>query len=177
EEPQTPAAIPFVEDFETGSLGSCWRVGGTASCRTQVTDQNGPSGGLYHVTMDASVSNSFSRNELTLMVDLAGASNVELRFFAREWGEEPHTTSSPFTVGADFDGVAVSEDGVTWHVVHELTTLTTTYAEQVVDLDAAVGANGLSYTGEFRIRFNQYDNYPVTSDGIGIDDITITGTR
>ncbi|MHC4608432.1 MAG: hypothetical protein ACYTAF_16090, partial [Planctomycetota bacterium] len=177
EEPQTPAAIPFVEDFETGSLASCWRVGGTASSRTQVTDANGPNGGSYHVTMDASVSNSFSRNEVTLMVDLVGASGVELRFFAREWGDEPHTTSSPFTMGADFDGVAISEDGMTWYEVHSFTSLTTTYVEQVVDLDAAAAANGLSYNGEFRIRFNQYDNYPMTSDGIGIDDVSVTGMR
>jgi hypothetical protein len=152
-------------------------VTGTFNFRTQVTAANGPNGGSYHVVMDASTSGTFSRNEMTLMVDLAGASSVELRFFARDWGEEPHTTSSPFTGGADFDGLAISEDGTTWYEVLSFTPLGATYAEQVVDLDAAAAANGLSYNGAFRIRFNQYDNYPMTSDGIGIDDVTITGTR
>ena len=43
-----------------------------------------------------------------------------------------------------------------------------------VDLDAAIAAHGLSYNSTFKIRFNQFDNYGITTDGIAIDDILIT---
>src|SRR5262249_27347441 len=48
----------------------------------------------------------------------------------------------------------------------------------IVNLDASVAAFGLAYNSTFRIRFNQYDNYPIqasNSDGIGLDDISVTG--
>jgi hypothetical protein len=170
------APLPFSEDFETGVLAGYWKTTGTGNFRTQVTTAHGPHGGSYHVTMDSSSSNA--RNELTLMIDLAGASNVELRFWVYDYNDEDHgPPASPFAGGADFDGVAVSEDGFTWYEVHGLRGLARAYTEQVVDLDAAIAAVGLSYTGRFRIRFNQYDNASLTTDGIGIDDISITGDK
>jgi len=31
----------------------------------------------------------------------------------------------------------------------------------------------ISYTGDFRIKFQQYDNYYITSDGFAFDDIEV----
>ena len=44
-----------------------------------------------------------------------------------------------------------------------------------MDLDEALTSFGLSYTRGFRIRFNQFGCEPLGQDGIGIDDIQITG--
>lgn len=167
----------YSEDFESGALGAEWTTSGTYQWRTQVTSANGPHAGNYHLTMDDNYSGSYySRNEATLAVDLQGKEDVVLTFWAREWGDETHSSASPFTGSANFDGVAISEDGSTWHIVQSFSTLTSAYQEVVIDLDSAISTAGLSYTSDFRIRFNQYDNYSISSDGIGIDDVTITGS-
>ena len=176
--PGTGAArMPFLEDFESGQpLAACWSVTGTNQYRTQVTTANTPHAGTRHLTMDSSVNQNFSRNELTLTIDLADCCNVQLSFWAREYGDEPHgPPTTPFVDGADFDGVAISEDGTTWYEAQPLRTLTATYQQLTVDLDAAIAQHGLTYNGTFRIRFNQYDDYQITSDGIGLDDIAVTG--
>lgn len=173
------AAMPFFEGFEAGSLEPYWTVRGTAEYRTQVTSANIPASGLYHLTMDDSVSGGFySRNELTLDIDLANYENVALNFWAKDFGDEPHGPPMiPFTNSADFDGVAISEDGVLWYEVQGLRNeVTATYSLFTVDLDAAIALHGLSYNSMFRIRFNQYDNFSIATDGIAIDEITISGT-
>lgn len=173
----TPVAlVPFSEDFEAGILAPYWTISGTSGHRTQVTEQYGPHAGTYHLAMDRSSSGAYSRNEVTLVVDLEGYTNVVLSFWARDYGDEPHgPPPSPFVDGADFDGVAISSDGTNWYEVAELRSLSSTYTRRTVDLDAAVSSVGLTYSSTFKIRFNQYDNYALSTDGIGIDDITITG--
>ena len=64
---------------------------------------------------------------------------------------------------------------MTWYEVYGLRTLSDTYTQQVIDLDAAIADKPLNYTSTFRIRFNQYDNFSVPSDGIAIDNLEITG--
>ncbi|MBM3333086.1 hypothetical protein FJY63_00325, partial [Candidatus Sumerlaeota bacterium] len=172
------ASMPFLETFELGPpLAPYWEVTGTNEYRTQVTSLNGPHGGAYHLTMDDAVDGaSYSRNELTLTINLARWQDVVLRFWAREWNDESHgPPSSPFVGGADFDGVAISDDGVNWYEVHGLRDLTSEYQQRTVDLDAAIAARGLSYNSAFRIRFNHYDDYGITTDGFAFDDIEITG--
>jgi hypothetical protein len=60
--------------------------------------------------------------------------------------------------------------------VQGLRSLPSTYGFYSVDLDAAIAARGLSYNSTFKIRFNQFDNYTLTTDGIVIDDILITAS-
>ncbi|MDA0991397.1 MAG: hypothetical protein O3A51_11680, partial [Verrucomicrobia bacterium] len=172
------ATMPFAENFESGVLASHWVVTGTAEHRTQVTTANGPHAGAYHLTMDDSVNGgNYSRNELTLALDLAGYSNVDLTYWVTDIGDEPHgPPATPFVTGADFDGVAVSADGVTWYEVDELRTVAGPYEQRLVDLDVAIATHGLVYATPFFIRFNQYDNFAIANDGLGLDDITITGT-
>ena len=169
-------SMPFVEDFESGDLGPFWQITGTDAFRVQVTDQNGPRGNS-HLTFDNTGNGINSRNEATLGVDLAGYTNVVLTFWAKQFGDEPDgPPPTPFIGGADFDGVAVSEDGVRWYEVQSLREAPSSYGELRVDLDEAVAKFGLSYNENFRIRFNEFDNFSIPLDGIAIDDIALTGT-
>ncbi|MBX7211457.1 MAG: M36 family metallopeptidase [Verrucomicrobiaceae bacterium] len=167
----------FSEPFDAATLGAAWTVTGTSTYRTQVTALNGPRAS-NHLTMDSSVDASYARNEATLTVNLAGRSDVVLSFWAKSFNDEANgPPSSPFTNGADFDGVAVSADGgTTWWEVQPLRSLTSTWTKYTVDLDAAIAARGLSYGANFKIRFNQYDNYTISTDGIAIDDILVAQT-
>jgi hypothetical protein len=165
------------ETFESGTLGSFWSVTGTNTFRTQVTTANTPHLGTRHLTMDSSVDGTYSRNEATLTVNLAGRTGVVLSFWAKSFSEEPDGPPTiPFTGGADFDGVAISSNGTTWYEVQALRSLTSSYVQYTVNLDAARATYGLTYNSTFKIRFNQYDNYTIPTDGISIDDILITAT-
>lgn len=172
-----PILVPiFTEDFESGTLGSAWTLTGTGSWRTLNTAAGGPHAGARHLTMDSSVNDNYSRNEATLTLDLEGRENVRLSFYAKGYNEEPDGPAPlPFpSSGADFDGVAISDDGgANWYEVKELTSLTNGWGKHVVDLDAAIVAHGLNYGPNFKIRFNHYDNYSIDTDGIAIDDIQV----
>ena len=169
-----PSSAVFTEDFESGSLDPArWTSTGTGNFRTQVTTANSPHGGSRHMTMDTS--SGAARNEATVTLDLAGRSGVVLQFWAVGYNDESNgPPASPFTTGADFDGVAISANGTTWWEVRPLRSLSGTYRLFTVDLDAAIAARGISYNSAFKIRFNQYDDNPLTTDGIGIDDIVVT---
>lgn len=165
----------FSETFEASSLDSArWTITGGANARTVVSTANLPHGGTRHLVMDAITDGTYARNEATLRLDLSGRSDLRLTFWAKGFNEEPNgPPSSPFTNGADFDGVAISADGVTWYEIQPLRSLSADWQKYTVDLDAALASRGLTYNSDFRIRFNQYDNYAVPTDGIAIDDIAI----
>jgi len=167
--------MPFSENFESGVLQEYWSLSGTPGHATQITALNGPRG-TRHLTLD-SFGSIRARNEVTLGLDLGGYTNVVLSFWAKSFGDEPDgPPPSPFRVSADFDGVAISEDGIAWYEVQSLRTLPASYANVVVDLDAAIAAHGLRYSPTFRIRFNQVDDFQIPFDGLAFDDISVTGT-
>ena len=170
-----PASFPFVDGFEAGPpLGVYWRTGSSSTGRILVTAANGPIGD-YHVTMDSSAESTYARNELTLIANLAGQSMVILQFDWKNFSDEAHPLPASWTGSADGDGVAVSMDGVTWHRIADLTGGPAAVYQNVrIDLDDAVAAAGLSYTNTFRIRFQQYDNNPISNnDGIALDNIQL----
>src|SRR5262249_37841603 len=149
---------------------------GTGLPRVKVTTDNDPHGGSHHVTLASGAEGVVTRNELTLALDLAGYTNVVLRFWAKEFNEAPDGPPPiPFTDAATFDGEAISADGVEWYEVQGLRTLGEFYSDIVVDLDAALARFGLSYNAAFRLRFNQYGNHALTNNGIALDDMEITG--
>jgi hypothetical protein len=169
------APMPFNENFESGSLAPYWLSSGTATFRNVVTSQNGPHGGVFHFTMDSSVADSYAINELTLAVNLNGYTNVVLNYWARDFGDEEDGPFPAFFNHADVDSVDISVDGLNWFEVQPLITFTATYRRSSVDLNSIIQEHGLSYTATFRIRFNHYDNSPISSDGIAVDDISIIG--
>jgi len=169
-----PDSLPFVEDFESGTLAGCWVVNATGAGRTVVATTNSPNGGAYHLLMDSSTSSTYSLNELVLTIDLAGKSGLTLSFYCKGFADEPHVMPGLFTGSSNSDGVAVSADGVNWYRAVDLASAVTgTYQRFDVDLDALCAASGISYNGAFKIKFQQYDNYPVATDGFAFDDISV----
>mgnify|MGYP002858231704 CR=1 FL=1 len=175
--PPEPVVTLFEDDFETGVFKPQWAITGTNNHRTEITAQHVPRGSL-HMVMDAHTT-SDSRNEATLTLDTSAHQDVVLKFWMKENSDEDQAPpSNPFTGGADYDGVAVSVDGTTWHEVQPLrgTASTNSYQEFTVDIDAALNTWGLTHGPGLKIRFNHFDNYSwVGGDGFAFDDITITG--
>lgn len=171
------AKMPFTEDFERASLAPYWTVAGVGLARTLLSSDNGPFEGAQHLTFSSAVAGMYARNEATLAIDLAGYTNVVLRFWAKEFKDRPDgPPSAPFLESADFDGVAISMDGYRWYEAAGLRRLRADYSEVVVPLDETVSRYGLQYIGQFRIRFNQFGTAPIPDGGIAIDNISVTGS-
>lgn len=101
-------------------------------------------------------------NQLILHINLAGRTGVRLQFANKEFADEDNTE----------DSVAVSVDGgASWHQVVALTgtNSTSTYTARSYNLDPL----GLTYSSDTLIRFQQYDNYPITTDGMAFDNIRV----
>lgn len=170
-----PAPFPFTDDFETGPpLDNAWIAESTGPGRIDVVNTFGPQES-FHVILDSGASSTFALNELTLAVDLLGASQVLLKYDWKEFNEEANALPASWTGSFEGDGVAISDDGVTWHRIASLHTAlaNNTYETVVIDLDQAAADAGLVYNHTFRIRFQQYDNNPADVDGIALDNIGV----
>jgi len=107
----------------------------------------------------------YAQNEAWLLVNLSGHKNVGLTFWWKEFSDEDHTQ----------DGVFFSDDGgSSFTKVHSLVGGSTIYQQISLDVDQLAVTYGLSLTGTFVIKFQQYDNYGITTDGMAFDDINVT---
>lgn len=163
------ASLPYSFGFET-ALDQYWATSSSNSFgRIQRVTTNTPHSGSYHLTMDVTTNNNYSENHADLKVDLTGFTNVTLTFWWKDFGDENHTN----------DGVYFSSNGGTNYTkVYTFTPASfgTTYQQITLDVDALCASNGLTMTNTFVIRFQQYDNYAIATDGQAFDDISVTGT-
>ena len=162
------ATLPYSTGFETGALDAYWtKKSSTTAGRILITTANTPHSGSYHMTMDVSTSGTYVQNEAWLKLDLTGQTQVALSFWWKDIGDETHTQ----------DGVFFSNNGGTSFVkVHNLdggTTTNNVWYLRSLDLDALAATAGLSLTSTFVVKFQQYDNYPITSDGMCFDDVSV----
>ncbi|MEQ6120472.1 hypothetical protein [Reichenbachiella sp. MALMAid0571] len=160
------ATLPFTDDFESGSLGASWSTTSSNVGQVLITGNDSPNGS-YHMTMDVSSNNNYSTNEAWLYLDLSGKTTVDLSFEWKNFGDEEHTE----------DGVFFSDDGgSSFTKVYSLVGGSTSYETIELDISALVTANDLSLSSTFVVKFQQYDNYGIASDGFAFDDISVTGT-
>ena len=173
--PLAPAGLPFLEDFESSRLEWCWSTNLTGTGRMNITTANGPASGTSHLTMD-SYSRTKSLNQLVLHIDLAGKSNIMITFWHKEFNDRDNRMSPSFIGSENSDGVAVSNDGITWYRAKGLTTtdgISKDWQCFEVDLDATIALAGISYTDGFQIKFQQYDNNAIPKRGFAFDDIEV----
>jgi hypothetical protein len=113
--------------------------------------------------MDALNSGTYGLNCLDLTIDISAQADVELTYWYKEYGDENHAE----------DGCFISDDGVKFHLVQSHNDGPETWTLFTVDIDAAAASLGLDPGSAFVIRFSQYDNSSLTSDGICIDDVRV----
>ncbi|HEY6564090.1 MAG TPA: hypothetical protein VIY86_06310, partial [Pirellulaceae bacterium] len=169
-------ASSLTEDFESGSFGGGWSTySSDAQGRVRVTNElGGALGSQFAVLMDRNPSGANTLNEAIWSVDLSGAAAATLRFYHTDLGDEETTLPLTFVGHANGDGVAISDDGVNWYRVLNATSLATGVWQLVqVDLVAAATAAGMSLDSNFQVKFQQYDNFPLSTDGRGYDQVEI----
>ncbi len=173
----TPTACliqpPFYDGFETGALSCFWTVSSERDGRIRVSGEQTPANGFYHLLMDdAALDSAFSLNELVLHIDISGESNLRLEFDLKGFSDERHLLPASFSGSANGDGVAISEDGVNWYTISSFNA-SAEYTHRNYDLDAAVSAAGLVALAHLRVKFQQYDDYPMVADGLAFDNIQV----
>jgi inhibitor of cysteine peptidase len=161
----TPTSLPFSDDFESGSLGNAWAIETDYEGRTNVGTGHAYAGS-YSLNLDDSTGNVIDSHAAAILaLDLSGQSDVELSFWWREYGDEDDPD----------DGVFISDDnGVTWQQIFSFNGGPSSYTQETIDLDAEASAAGMNLTSQFLIKFQFYDDYPISSDGYTIDDINIS---
>jgi hypothetical protein len=164
----TYATLPYTTGFESGALDGFWVTAVTANGRVRILTTNTPHTGTRHMVMDDATSGGLSQTEAWLRLNLSGQTNVALSFWWKDFGDETHTQ----------DGVYFSSNGGSSFVkVQALNG--GSYTDNVwrqfnLDLDALAASNGLTLTSTFVVKFQQYDDYPITTDGHAYDDISVT---
>ncbi|MEM6723355.1 MAG: S8 family serine peptidase [Bacteroidota bacterium] len=176
----TTAVEPdLVETFESSTIDNYWETNSTLRGRILVTDENGPFGGSYHLTMDTWCGiNVDNLNEAILHINADDVSSLDLSFDQREFGDEDDVMSASFTGSENSDGVAFSVDGTNWFRLVTLTgtNSSATYANKSFDLRNFAISNGLTLDSDVQVKFQQNDGFPITSDGMAFDNVQITAT-
>lgn len=162
------ATLPYSTGFEGGAFDAYWQTAVTANGRVRLLTTNTPRTGSYHMVMDDATSGGYSQTEARLKLNLAGQTQVDLSFWWKDFGDETQTQ----------DGIYFSSNGGTSYVkVYSLNPASysnNTWRNVVLDVDALAAANGLALTSTFIVKFQQYDDYPITTDGMAFDDISVT---
>ncbi len=168
----------FSDGFETGVLAREWETNTTGAGRIEVSSANTPFAGSFHVTMDSDFATTDSRNELILHANLANVKNAVLSFQQREYSDEDNAMPATFSGSIDADGVAISMDGTNWFTLVSLTGANSTAAYQLhsFNLNKVAADNGLTLSSNTRIKFQQFDNNGITSDGMAFDNVVINRT-
>jgi hypothetical protein len=162
------ASFPFYDGFESGTMGSDWTISTTNQGRVQVSSSYFYTG-TYSLLLDDALNDStFSIAAAILTVDLSGQAQVELDFWWREFADENHAE----------DGVFISDDnGAHWYPLFSFNDGPEFWRHQIIDLDAAATAHGLTLNDHFQIKFQFYDGSPIPADGYAFDEVRVRAPR
>ena len=169
------APFPFFDGFESGTFSAHWTTNTfSTNGRIRVATAGLPFEGSCHATLDRAVSGEFSLNELVLTADLSGQTNVYFDCWTKCYGDESHTMPVQFAGSTNADGIALSVDGTNWHRLAVLRNPGAgVFSNVSVDVVAFAAARGLSLAGPVRIKFQQYDDFPMETDGWAFDNVQL----
>jgi hypothetical protein len=156
------ASVGYNQGFESGKFGTEWTKDTTFEGRVQITNAYAKSGSYSLLLDDAVDGGDYSTSAAILHLDRSGLDGATLKFSWLSLGDESN---------AGLDGVFVSNNGgTTWTEVYSLTGgSSTTWTDVSLDLSSYLQPS----TGDFQIKFQQYDNFSAPTDGIAIDDLKI----
>lgn len=173
------ASIPYATGFESGTLDNNWyTTSSSQDGRIQIWNStsliwSGDTAKAHTdslwLGMDNSPGGSYVTNEAWIGLNLLGETQVEFSFWWAEWNDETEAQ----------DGIYVSDDaGVTFVKIIDLNGASYNDLEWnyfKVNLDSVNNHHGISFTSNYVIKLQQYDNYYLAggNDGFLFDDIEI----
>ncbi|QDU23851.1 RHS repeat domain-containing protein [Urbifossiella limnaea] len=167
------------DGFESGDLGPAWSTySSDAQGRVRVTGSSGTAAGAFALVMDRTPSGANTLNEAVWHVETPGVASPLLRFSHAQFNDEfTSIGTTPFTGHRNADGIAVSNDGVTWYPIWSPPgQAAEAWVEYTLDVAARVGlAGGTLDPASYFVKFQQFDNFPVPTDGRGWDSIAVVG--
>ena len=178
--PGTAGTPVVTENFDAGPpLGPAWSTYSSQTTgRIQVSGLYGTAAGPYALLMDNNDSGgmAYNLNEAVWTVNLAGVVQPTLTFSFTDWYDDLDSFGGDFTGHYNADGVAISADGTTWHPIWQAVNQANpgTWQQATIDLAAQAASHGIVLGANFKIKFQQYDNYNITTDGRGYDQIAIS---
>lgn len=160
--------IPYFTGFDNG-FDNSWRIRSSKSKgRIVATQYHNPFSGTGQMIMDVSSGGSFITNEALLHLDLTGQSNVSLSFWWKDINDESHSE----------DGVFFSDDnGETFVKVSSLHDTAHTWMQKSLNISKLCNDYNIQCNNNFVIKFQQYDDYSIFSDGIAIDHIVVDTSK
>lgn len=163
--------LPFTQDFSSDLPGQAL---GWTYAMDNVEGQIAVVDGALR--LDSLRSGAFANNEVVLNINVGnGTTGADLSFRHRSRGDEAHNLPDSFTGSVDGDGVSMSVDGNQWFRIVDLPAESTSaWKTTTVDLDQVARDNNVNFSGHVRIKFQQYDNYNVGTDGREFDDVMVT---
>ena len=173
--------IPFFagENFESGGFGSGWTTTSSqAEGRIQILDSLATGEGSFGMFMDTTGTGFSNLNEAIWSVDLSTRSNPFLNFYYASYDDENDVLPASFNGTFNGDGVSVSDDGITWHtILTDSVTDSGDWKQISINLGDLADTVGLQLTQDFQVKFQQYDDDMLGSDGRAYDGISITETE
>ena len=154
----------FSDGFETGTFGAAWTRTGTGTYRVQ-TSTSYKATGTRGCTFDSTSSASYQTSQLTLTLNAANYANLSLTYKIRNIGDETHAQ----------DGIYISNNGTTWTKCVGFPAISSTFSTVTIDLSQSAAAAGYVPGSNFKVRWQEYDDYSISTDGIAIDDVSVTG--
>lgn len=158
------ATLPYYTGFENG-FDQFWDTMSSNNYgRIRIDTAYSPHGGNYHMLMDVSVSDNYAMNSAMLKVDLEGKQRVQLRFWFKKFNDENHNE----------DGLFFSNDGgATYEKIYSFSGDYPEWTQFLLDLDKLTAVAGIKFSATSVLKFQQYDNWAIDSDGFAFDDINI----
>ncbi len=169
-----PATIS--ENFDDGSLDGSWQTySSTAQGRIQlIASPSTAEASARAMIMDTSTSSTFTLNEAIWTIDVSGSETARLEFYHADFGDEETSLGGVFTEHRNGDGIAISGDGNTWHPIWNAPNQASgVWQFYSLDLGQAIELAGLDWGPGLRIKFQQYDDFSVPTDGRGYDQIAV----
>ena len=173
--PTADGTVIFEDDFESTTLGASWSTySDSLDGRIQVTGAHGQAAGDWALTMDQTNDGVYNLNEAIWTVDVSGSTNPSLAFFYTNFNDEIDNLPLVYSGRENGDGISISDDGLNWYRVWTpIDTGSGTWIREEIDLASAAAAAGLLLTSDFQIKFQQYDNFSIDTDGLGFDELEI----
>jgi Subtilase family len=180
------ASLPVSDTFASGVIGQDWETYTANAGRTDVSSTGGPDELVLDSNLQPNVPNEFFEtselSEAILHLNLAGDTGVSLQFNETAFGNEFETDQPmpPSFVGhGNFDGVAISVDGVHWFRITTLAgaNASTTSTAFTFNLSNIAALYGLTLGANTQVKFQHCDpdSLSAPNGGFAFSSVAVVG--